>query len=665
MLSKKQNIRVAFRRKQALFFLIAVSVIIFPVVCLAADDESPAVEPAPQSVISPEEENSASEAVSQPAALAEVEKPAGEVSPQPVALTGEAEPVSEPIPQPVVLAREEKPASKPVPQPITLNGDTVEFDAASNEATATGNVEIIFKDTKLTCQKLVVNTQTKECRGEGNVRLAEKQGMIEGQRITYNFTTKAGIIYDAKFMSNPFFGKTEKMEKVSGEEFVARRSYVSTCSFDIPHYKLLTKRVNFFPGKKVNLTDTTMYVGKIPVLYMPEYNHNFNDPWMRLPISPGTSKEWGAYVLSAYRYNLNKNVKGLLLLDYRSKLGTAGGFITNFDTQSFGKGDFKFYYTREKAQDDIRSDGTKNFQRYLARFRYKWDIDERTNIVSEYYHISDKKRKYDGDSDFLRDYFQKEYEKDEEPLTYALMHRSFDYSSLDLLMQVRNNHWFDQQSKMPELKYTMPNVRMGNSKFYFYNTTTSGVYNIKAASGVGDTTVSRFDMVNKFSHPLKVSIFEFNPYVGSQETIYDKGTNGRSHVVRTMFMSGADLSTKFYRVYNVKSNFLGLNINALRHIITPTFGYVYNHTPTVPAANLKQIDSIDSLTGSNYVAIGLQNKLQTKRNGDSVDLVDFLVTTNYDFKPKTGEHGSSFRDFYFQLKVLPFSWMRLESTANY
>ncbi|MFA6350030.1 MAG: hypothetical protein WCY12_03795, partial [Candidatus Omnitrophota bacterium] len=41
------------------------------------------------------------------------------------------------------------------------------------------------------------------------------------------------------------------------------------------------------------------------------------------------------------------------------------------------------------------------------------------------------------------------------------------------------------------------------------------------------------------------------------------------------------------------------------------------------------------------------------------------VTTNYDFKPKTGEHGSSFRDFYFQLKVLPFSWMRLESTANY
>jgi hypothetical protein len=563
-------------------------------------------------------------------------------------------------------AEEEKPVSKPVPQPITLNGDTVEFDASSNEATATGNVEIIFKDTKLTCQKLVVNTQTKECRAEGNVRLAEKQGIIEGQKIVYNFITKTGIIYDAKFMSNPFFGKAERMEKVSPDEFIARRSYVSTCSYDKPHYKLMTGRVNFFPGKKVNLTDTTMYVNKAPVLYMPEYNHNFDDPWMRLPISPGSSKDWGAYVLSAYRYNLNKNLKGLLMLDYRSKLGTAGGVLANYDTEFFGKGDFKVYYTQERQDEATRLPADpKHYQRYFTRLRHKWDINERTNIVGEYYQISDQKNKIKGPGiSFLRDYFQREYERDEQPLTYALFHQSYSYSALDVLMQVRNNHWFDQQNKMPELKYTMPNVRMGNSRFYFNSTTTSGVYNSKASPK--DITVSRFDTVNQFSYPLKVSIFEFRPNVGSQETVYDKGANGQSHVVRTMFKAGADISTKFYRVFNVKTNIFGLDINALRHIITPTANYYYNHTPTVPASNLKQLDGLDALTGSHYVSIGLQNKLQTKRKGVSVDLVDFLVTTSYNIKPKTGEkRGSSFQDFYFQLKVLPFSWMRLESTANY
>ncbi|MCX5711938.1 MAG: hypothetical protein NTY47_02560, partial [Candidatus Omnitrophica bacterium] len=486
------------------------------------------------------------------------------------------------------------------------------------------------------------------------------------QKITYNFLTKTGVIYDAKFMSSPFFGKAERLDKVSADEFIARRTYVSTCSLDTPHYKLLTRKVNFFPGKKVNLTDVAMYVNKAPVLYMPEYNHNFDDPWMKLPISPGSKKEWGAYVLSAYRYNLNKNVKGLLLLDYRSKLGLAEGFVTNFNSENFGKGDFKFYYTDEKAIDLERlPTDPKNYTRYFARFRYKWDINERTNFVSEYYHITDIKEKIKGPgtADFLRDYFQREYERDSQPLTYALFHQAYDYSSLDLLMQVRNNHWFNQQSKMPELKYTMPNVQMGSTRFYFNSNSSSGVYNIK--SDPKDITVSRFDTTNRFSHPLKVAIFDFNPYVGSQETIYDKGTNGRSHVVRTMFMSGADVSTKFFRVYNVKTNAFGLDINALRHIITPTFSYSYNHTPTVPSSNLKQIDAIDALTGSNFVSIGLQNKLQTKRKGTSVDLVDFLVTTSYDFKPKTGEHGSSFRDFYFQLKVLPFSWMRLESTSTY
>ena len=39
-----------------------------------------------------------------------------------------------------------------------------------------------------------------------------------------------------------------------------------------------------------------------------------------------------------------------------------------------------------------------------------------------------------------------------------------------------------------------------------------------------------------------------------------------------LFYAGADLSTNFYRIYNIKADSLGIHLNGLRHIITPTVG---------------------------------------------------------------------------------------------
>jgi hypothetical protein len=49
-----------------------------------------------------------------------------------------------------------------------------------------------------------------------------------------------------------------------------------------------------------------------------------------------------------------------------------------------------------------------------------------------------------------------------------------------------------------------------------------------------------------------------------------------------------------------------------------------------------------------------------------VDLVDLNVTNTYTFKPKTGDkRGSSLSDFLFKLKLLPYSWMRVDADATY
>ena len=555
-------------------------------------------------------------------------------------------------------------------QPIIVNGDTVEYSTDAKEVTATGKVEINYKGAKLTCERLTLNTQTKEGIAEGNARLDDEKGVIEGEKIIYNFQTKTGTIINSGFRANPYFGKARKVEKVSDSEFIARRGYATTCSFDRPHYRIQSKQINLFPQDKIQTKENTFYVGRIPLLYLPRYNHSLKDPLMHVQLMPGKRKDWGPYLLSAWRYNLAQNMDGRVYLDYRNKLGLAGGFGLNYSTPDFGKGDYKFYYTNEKPED-IPSGAPTEYERYLMRWRHKWDIDARTNIISEFYKIGDEKRKFlDQQTNILKDYFYREYEKDSQPLSYALFHHSFTRSSIDLLVQKRTNHWYDQLDKLPEVKYTLPSWQIGESPFYFENNSSLSNFNKKATTlpaTADDVTMTRFDITNKVSLPMKVSFFQIAPFVSSRQTLYDKGVDGDTDLpIRTIFYSGADLSTKFYRILNVKSHFLGMDINGLRHIITPTISYSYNHEPTILSSKLRQIDSVDSIGPSNSAILELSNKLQTKRKGQSVDLADVRVSTSYVFKPKDGDKpGSNLSDFLVNIKLLPYSWLRVEGDATY
>jgi len=560
---------------------------------------------------------------------------------------------------------------------IIINADTVEYATDNKSVTATGNVEIDYGGTKLTCQKLTMDTQTKEGTAEGNARLDDQQGVIEGEKLIYNFATKTGTIIDAQFRANPYFGKAKKIEKRGDVEFVAYNAYATTCNLDKPHFRILTEQMNMFPKDKIQTKGDTIFVGDVPVMYMPRFNRSLKDKMTHLRVVPGKSKDWGYYVLGSWKYNLTESVDARLFLDYRQKTGWGEGLGMYYRSMNFGKGDFKYYYLRERDTKPPLGEGTpQNFRRWFIRLRHKWDIDKDTNLTGQYYWITDTKRQILGTNyNVLKDFFLREYEKDSQPPTYVSIHRAFPYSSLDVYIQKRVNRWYDSGylERLPELLYTMPSLQFGNTSLYYESTSTAGNYNKKNTSSATpltnpltpDTHVNRIDTTNKFSYPMKVAFIQMTPNVTSRQTFYDKDVNANA-VIRTVFSSGADLSTKFYRIFNIKTNFLGLNIKDLRHIITPTVAYSYGHTPTIASAKLRQIDAVDTVTQNHVANITLNNKLQTKRNGQNVDVVDLNVTTAYQIKPKTGDkRGSNLSDFYFELKVLPYSWLSIAGDATY
>jgi lipopolysaccharide assembly outer membrane protein LptD (OstA) len=571
-------------------------------------------------------------------------------------------------------------ATVPVDQPVTVNGDTVEYLTESKEVQASGKVVVDYQGTVLSCDKLTVNTQTKDAVAEGHVRIVDAKGVMEGEKITYNFTTKIGAVQNASFTSPPFFGRTEKAEKINESHFKASRGYSTTCDFDRPHFRVKSKNIDMYPGNKIIARDNTLCLGPVPTASLPYWSQSLKDRSMIVQLSPGYSKDWGGYLLSSYRHNLADNVTGRLYLDYRDRLGFAEGFGVNFAKTQFGSGDFKFFYTQERPKAE---DEKGEFERYFVRFRHKWNIDPKTTLIEEYYKIEDSKRSLLGsDYSMLKDYFPREYDADSQPKSYSLFTHSFSQSSFNLLVQERINTWYDdpQLEKLPEVNYSLPNVQIGELPLYFDHTSQVGAYEMKhkaPAAPNADYQATRIDTFNKISLPIKVSFIDFTPFAGTRETFYDKDINGEHVSPRTVFYAGSNASTKFYRIYDAKTNFLNLDISGLRHIVTPQVSYNYNPEPTVSASRLKQFDSVDSIDLNNSATFMLSNKLQTKRNGAPVDLVDFIVSTAYYFRKITNtadfntdtltssETDKELGNYFLKLELNPYSWMSVHSDAEY
>lgn len=555
-----------------------------------------------------------------------------------------------------------------VEQPVNVFGDRVEYFTEKKEVTAVGNVSVDYKGTKLRCNKLTVNTETKDATAEGDVYIEDESGIMQGKEIIYNFNTKQGRVIQADFWSLPYFGKSEEIQKVGDKKFISLRGYATTCNLNHPHYRLKAQKVIVIPEDKIQTKQDTLFIAQTPVMYLPYYNHSLKEPLMHVQLIPGHSKAWGTYLLSGWRYSLTDNISGRIYLDYRERRGVASGFGANFRSKDLGKGDGKFYYTQERPRRQFQEDQPGEFERYFLRLRHQWDIDERNNLISEYYKIVDSKRILMGTKyNVLKDYFPREYEKDSLPLSYSLLHHCFNHSSMDVLVVKRINRWYSQLEKLPEIRYSLPSIQIAELPLYFENNTQVANFNKKnpvPSPSWLDVSLIRLDTFNKVSLPTKISFIDLIPFVGMQQTYYDKDINNASISPRTVFYTGTQSSTKFYRIFDVKTGFLGLDINGLRHIITPSISYVYNHHPTVPSYKLKQIDSIDAISGNNSASLELSNKLQTKRKSQTIDIANFKINTNYNYKPK-GRGGSSFGDFLFDLELIPYSWLRIDADATY
>ncbi|MDP3791647.1 MAG: hypothetical protein Q8R38_06360 [Candidatus Omnitrophota bacterium] len=561
--------------------------------------------------------------------------------------------------------------------PIVVNGDKVEYFHEQKRVVGTGNIFIDYEDVRLTCEKVTVYLDTREAIAEGNVKITQKDAYFTGDKINYNFDKRTGTAIDAYINYVPFYGKWQKIDKVGESQVGIEKGYMTTCDLEKPHYRIEAKKVEIYLEDKVIAKNIVAYVGNCPIMWLPYYYQPIKEQSAHITIMPGHDRDWGYYALMSMKYDYSEIFKGRYRFDYRTKNGIAVGIDNSYKLEGLGEGIANFYYADENNEYLSYKPITREEGKYRLQIRHKWQVLDDTLMTMELEKVRDDR--------MVKYYFYNEWEEHPVPDNYISFITSKESYTTEFLVRKRMDKYYDVVEILPEFNVNIPQYNIkynGGSSPLYYNASFTPTYMNHTfphseTSQYKDLNVIRVDTYNKLLYNTKpipyLRSLYVTPFAGTRQTFYSRGKYGQTNFIRGVFDAGFDSSMKLYKIYDINTNALDLDINKLRHVITPTVSYFYTHQPTVSMDNLTQFDAIDAIKEQNNIVFQVENKLQTKRNGVSVDLVDYIIRTDYQFRLKKGvfafNDDSDFKDqkfqyVFMQLELTPYPWLYTLAKMN-
>jgi len=548
--------------------------------------------------------------------------------------------------------------------PVIVNGDKVEYIQDKNIIVASGNIRVNYDDVVLTCEKITVHTDTKLGICEGQVKIVQGSKMFTGEHIEYNFEQKTGRILKGEVSAAPFFGYAGDIEKESDELVELRDGYATTCDHDKPHYRIVAKEIQFYLNDKIVARHVYLYLGDVPVMYVPYYVQPIMDYKTKITVMPGYMDEWGYYALGSYRYYMSEEMKGYVRLDYRHKKGLGTGVDNNINLKKLGEGLFRYYYTQENNALTMAPTGDVR-DRYRMQYKHSLDLTPDTKAMLEINKTSDR--------DFVKDYFFRELDDGWSPDNYLSVVNSKENYNMQLLVRKQLDKFVTVTERLPEAKLEVYDQRLWETNFYYYNELSfSNLRNVYDEATILDDEESvRANTYNKLSYVTKTFGFLYTtPYIATRQTYYSKNMWGDENNFRQIYEYGLNLSTKFYKMWDVKTAFC--DINNLRHVVTPSVNFFHRHQPTIASENLIRFDEIDGYNKANSINLSLENKLQTKRRSgeslQSVDLLRFIISTDYYFRLKkqslVSKGDGEFGPVYYDLELKPLDYIFIKSTIT-
>jgi len=585
--------------------------------------------------------------------------------------------------------------------PIDISSDHV--SRQGNIATASGNVQITHGSTTIYSDEASYDLTTREVIVTGNVRVYREGKLITTDRAVYNLETNDITAATVRGDSQPFRFQGVSFQNIPGSKgYAVRNATFTTSDSSHPDWAIRAKRVRIYPDDRVVFENAKLYIGDTPIFWFP-YLYQPLTKANAFLFTPGYSSVWGAYALSSYSFPLMENTYGTVRLDLRDERGPAIGFDTDWESgerkQNYGK--FRSYYLNDSNPGLNR---TALDREPIDAERYRVTFKARQYLTEDIYASVDINKL--SDARFLQDFFEGEFRDDPTPDNQVTLTKLGSDYELSLIARAQLNEFFDMTERTPELALDIIQQPFLDSKFFYQGETSVGHYRRDFADGSleGDYGAVRLDSFHQWSRPYVYDGWlSIVPKAGVRATWYSNSgpivpvietetqtlTDGTKKEVthtfhrlqeegdlfRPVANAGLEMSFKTSKAWeNVQSRTWGLD--GLRHVVQPylnfslvtsgsdnkdvlQFDRIQRNTQPSPI-DFPTFNTLDSIDDWNIVRLGVRNRLQTRRDNNTINW--FEMDTFFDIRFDLPDFGlepdpGTFSNIVNRLRWAPLSWV--------
>ncbi len=224
--------------------------------------------------------------------------------------------------------------------------------------TAVGRVHVQQEGVHVYADTIRYDLASQQLTAEGHVAWQQDGQEIQARSLTYNLSTRKGIAEEIRTTTPPWFyrGKEVILEpgvvRLKGARF-------STCDYplDYEHYHLKASSITVKPGRSFSARNVVLYMGKVPVFFLPVFGKDLRDRRMPFQFDTGSTEFLGRYGLITSNYLFSPANYGSMYVDYFQKKGFGFGLRHEIELNPFSVLGLYGYYQREKGVGDDRWEG--------------------------------------------------------------------------------------------------------------------------------------------------------------------------------------------------------------------------------------------------------------------------------------------------------------------
>lgn len=534
---------------------------------------------------------------------------------------------------------------------IEAKADKLDYDRDGGLIEGRGHVVVRKGDEELRADHVKVNTKTEEAEADGDVILKKGDSLWRGNKLTYNFKTKKGVGKDFSGGAGPFrVINVRETEQLGESLYLLRDARITTCVYGYPecHYNVTARKVSLVTDDHLAAHGVVWRFGRIPVIYVPYWYRSLSDDF-GFRFRPGHSSRMGAFLLSSLRYRLNPSVKAETHVDLRSERGVGLGQDFKWRLANEGFGSLSTYYADDqKPVDDDEDQQTSDIDssRYRIRIRNTHNISPRDYVLLQAHYLSD--------TDIVEDFFEREYREERQPDNYATYTHREDAYTLNATLRARLNDFYADVNRLPELSADFMRRQVAESAFYYEGKTAAAFLervHERAVTNKEDYSVFRVDSDNMFYRPSKhFGFLNLIPRAGYRATHYsqtlspDALKTEKGGGLRSRAQLGLETSYKAFKTWQAADD-------PRRHVVQPYADHTFAPEPTLLPDEIYQFDATDALEKEHQTKIGVRNKLQTRRDGLTLDIADVDIYTFYKFERRDDE--DAIEKFYLDGELRP------------